>query len=140
MFREKLVTIIIGLVVGALLAGLFFFGPKLVSKESLQPTASPAPSIKDSITPTPKKVSLKLTSPENNSSTLSSKLKLKGTAAPNAKLVIFANADEKTASAGANGKFDIEVKLEEGENEISVTDLTEPIQTVTRNVTLEITE
>lgn len=140
MFREKLVTILIGLIVGAILAALFFFGPKLVSKESLQPTASPTPAVKVSITEIPKKVSLKLTSPENNSSTTSSEIKLKGTATPNAKLIVFANADEKTASAGANGKFEISVKLEEGENEISVTDLTEPIQTVTRNVTFEITE
>lgn len=134
MLKEKLVTVAIGLVVGAILAGLFFFGPKLVNtkKENKTPKAP-------IITPKPKPTVFEVTAPEDNSSTTKSEIKVSGLANPNAKIVIFTNADQQQASAAASGKFEITIKLEEGENEIAVTNLTEPIQTIIKNVTLEIT-
>lgn len=142
MLREKIVTIVIGLVVGAMLAGAYFFGPTLVAKTKTDSTKqTPTPIAKISITPTnaPKKT-LTLTTPENNSSTTKEEIKVSGAGTPNAKIIVFSNADQKQITAGANGKFDTTIKLEEGENEVTVTDLTPTIQTLTRNVTLEISE
>lgn len=141
MFREKLVTIIIGLVVGALLAGLFFFGPSLVSQTKKETkVVNPAPKAKVTVDIKSSKLTLIIQSPEDNSSTTSAEIKITGSTNPKTDLVIFANADQKNITSSASGKFETTIKLEEGENEISVTDLQNPMQTVTRNVTLEITE
>ncbi len=143
MLREKVVTIIIGLVVGAMLAGAYFFGPTLVAKTQ-QPSEekqTPTQTSQTSTTPTPSpKKTLTVTSPEDNSVATKADLKVAGTATPNAKLIVFTNADQKQVTAGSNGKFETTVKIEEGENEISVTDLTPEIQTITRNVTLEVSQ
>lgn len=144
MLREKIVTIVIGLVVGALLAGLFFFGPRLVSKD--QDTKSPV-----SLTPVPTKLgslspepslqaSLKIDSPEDNSSTTDSQIKISGTTSPNGKIIIFSNTDEKMATAGAEGKFESTVKLEEGENELIIVNPANPSAKIVRNITLEISQ
>lgn len=142
MLREKVVTIIIGLVVGAMLAGAYFFGPTLVAKTKTEtPQTSPTPIAQVSKTPTPSpKKTLTLTSPEDNSSTTKIDLKVTGSGTPNAKIIVFSNADEKQITTNGSGKFDTTIKLEEGENEVSVTDLTPPVQTLIRNVTLEISE
>ncbi len=141
MVREKIVTIIIGLVVGIMLAGAYFFGPQLVSNgTSKQVTASPTPQASKSPTKAAQvtKKTLTISTPENNSSVTKSEVKISGVATPNAKIVIYSNTDQKMATVGANGKFDSTVKLEEGENEVTISDLTEPIQTKTLNITLEI--
>lgn len=142
MLREKVVTIIIGLVVGAMLAGAYFFGPTLVAKtktETSQTSPTPVAQISKTPTPSPKKT-LTLTSPEDNSSTTKADLKVSGSGTPNAKIVVFANSDQKQITSNSSGKFETTIKLEEGENEVTVTDLTSPVQTMTRNVTLEISE
>lgn len=141
MLREKIVTIIIGLVVGAMLAGAYFFGPTLVTQTKQDTKRTPTPKAQASKTPTPSpKKTLTITSPEDNSSTTNVDLKVSGSGTPNAKIIVFTNADQKQVTASATGKYETTIKLEEGENEVTVTDLTSPIQTLTRNVTLEITE
>lgn len=132
MDKEKLITVAIGLLVGILIAGGYFAAIKFLPKMSQKPNSvafvSPVPS------PTQSK-SISLDAPDDQSTTKSSVATVSGTATPNAKLIIYSNADEKIASADAKGKFSTTIKLEEGENTISVSDL---VNTVKRTIILEI--
>ena len=132
MDKEKIITVAIGLLVGIVIAGGYFAAVKFLPKLSQKPTpvafASPSP--------TPQKtVNLTLDSPADETTTKDSPINVSGTALPNTKIIIFSNAEEKIASAVATGKFSATIKLEDGENAISVSDLT---TTIKRTVVLEI--
>lgn len=147
MDREKLITIAIGLTVGILAAASYFaitqYLPQLKdlqNKVTFTPTVTNAPKATSPQPTTP--LSLELNQPENFSSTTQSPIEISGRTLPGAKLVVFANNDEKIASASADGTFSIPLKLEDGENQISVTaiDSQNNLVVVKRSVTLEITQ
>ncbi len=144
MNREKIITILIGLIVGAAIAGGYFYWTRILPHQQTK-----SPKTVDKLTQPPRKneantkadqsAALTLSSPQDNSSTEQSSITLSGRAPANSRLVVFGNADEKIASASADGSFEISLKLEVGLNVISVTAF-EPSgtrHTVQRNVTLE---
>ncbi len=127
MDKEKLITIFIGLIVGAALASAYFLSSKfLPSLEALpffaKPKAPASPLAKT--TPSSTTPGLEITSPDDYTSTTEQTITLSGKAPKDIKLIIFANADEKVIVSDQNGTFETSVKLEEGENEITTTLLT----------------
>jgi len=139
--KEKTITIIIGLTAGLVLAGVYFGATKIipnlrkpVETAIIQPASPKAEDTKGaSIT------GVDISDPVDNSSITVSPVTVSGTTTPNATLLIFGNAEEKIASSDAKGNFSATLKLEEGENEISVTNLDPNNSSVAkRHVTLEI--
>lgn len=136
MDKEKIITIVLGLTVGALAAGGYFAASKILPNLKKTPEkiiVQPAP-----ITPVRNETSLVLDEPKDNSSTLNSPIIISGKTLPGTNLVIFGNAEEKIASADATGSFSAQLKLEDGENQISVTTLESKPVTIKKTVTLEI--
>ena len=141
MNKEKIITIVIGLSVGILVTAGYFgitnLLPKVAKKEVkiiVQPqTPVPVPVAK---------MSLLISKPDDKSSTASATTTIVGKTVPGGTLVLFSNADEKIASADAFGNFTSLVKLEPGENEISVTAFLGKTnsEVIHRNVTLEISQ
>lgn len=145
MNKEKVITIIIGLLVGAAIAGGYFYWTKVASKgtppsQSMSQTKEqPKNETQGKSDMSKNEGPLTLSSPEDNSSTAETTISVKGKAPANAKVIFYANADEKIASASADGTFETTVKLETGLNVISVTaiDGSGTMYTVLRNVTME---
>lgn len=139
MDKEKLITVAIGLAVGILAAGGYFaFTKYLPNLQGPQDTSTFTPPASPQTIP---EASL-TTDLDDYSSTTEADLQVSGKAKAGAKLVFFANADEKIASADATGNFATTLKLEEGENVISVTafDNSGKVTTLKRSVTLEISQ
>lgn len=139
MDKEKLITITIGLIVGAILASAYFLGNKFLPK-SLTTPSQKTQQISNTQNKTSPVSLLSFDKPEDNSSTTTSPITVSGSAPANATILIYANADEKIATADASGKFSVPLKLEEGENEISLTTWSPQMQTLKHNVTLEISQ
>lgn len=136
MNKEKIITIVVGLLVGILAAGGYFAVSKALpnlKKPAEKIIVQPAP-----IIPTKNETSLILNEPKDNSSTTDSPITISGRTLPGINLIIFSNAEEKIASADATGSFSARLKLEDGENQISVTTLENKPVTIKKTVTLEI--
>lgn len=138
MNKEKIITIVVGLAVGILAAGGYFAVVKILpnlkkpgEKIIVQPETLPAATESAQTT-------LILDQPKDNSSVTDSPITISGKTAPGINLIIFGNAEEKIASADATGSFSAQLKLEDGENQISVTSLESKPVTVKKTVTLEI--
>lgn len=144
MNKEKLITIVIGLTVGILGTGAYFAAVKILPtlKKPVQTIVPPEDNTPKAAISGANSLLLTLDKPGDNSATMEADLKISGSTAPAATLVIFSNADERIASADASGKFIVPIKLEDGENEISVTSFLgkQISQVVHRNVTLEINQ
>ncbi len=137
MDKEKIITIVIGLAVGIGVAGGYFAAIKFLPRFSGNtPKLTYTP---PSSTPTATEA-LTITSPDDNSSTSESPITVKGAAKPGTPIVLYAPADEKIASADASGNFSADIKLEDGQNEITVTTLSDTgiAESVKRTIILEI--
>lgn len=144
MTSEKIITIVIGLIVGILATGGYFAfqkfvkpAEKIVTRPQPKAVASPSPEVSGAAA-----LTLTVDQPADHSSTTSATITVQGKTAPGASVLIFANADEKIASGDATGKFAVPIKLEEGENEILGTAFLDKVNSapVGRNVTLEIVQ
>lgn len=147
MDKEKLITVGIGLAVGILAASAYFFATKYlpnIQRPENKVTFNPTPTQNQIRQPADKTENLNTLniSLDNYTSTTEAILTISGATTPGAKLVLFGPADEKIASADASGKFSVNLKLEDGENEISVTSFDNLGNTISirRNITLEITQ
>lgn len=140
MDKEKVVTILIGLVVGAGLASAYFLSSKFLPKGIGLPKQEIITTQKP---PQPQNSSKAFTidQPDDNISTTGNSVTVAGKAPTGQMLVIFANADEKVASVSADGVYNANIKLEEGVNEISVTtiDPSGKPTTLKREIIMEIT-
>lgn len=141
MDKEQIITVIIGLVVGALIVAGYFaaknFLPALKPKPStVIVTQPPIPQTPQN----PQTLPLTLINLTDKSSTKSSEIIISGQTATAAAVFFFSNIDEKIASANAQGNFSGSLKLEDGENEINITAFLngKSSQTIRKNVTLEI--
>lgn len=143
MNKEKIITIVIGLTVGVVVTGGYFaitnFLPRLQKKED-KIIVQPAPKNTDTVVLGNTSLKLAVTTPTDQSATQSATILVSGTTAPAATVVIFGNADEKIASADALGNFSTNLKLESGENQLSITAFANKItsQVIHRIVMLEI--
>lgn len=139
MNKEKIITIVVGLAVGILAAGGYFAVVKILpdlKKPGEKIIVQPAPAP----TPIKNETSLVLDQPKDNSSVTDSPITISGKTLPGINLIIFGNAEEKIASADATGSFSAQLKLEDGENQISITTLESKPATVKKTVTLEISQ
>ncbi len=144
MDKEKLITIAIGLLVGISIAGLYFAAVKFLPNLRFLPSkmvlnSTPSGTDKNS-TSSGSTAALAVTQPQDETTTKDSPITVAGKSQPGAEIIIYSNADEKVASADAQGNFSADIKLEEGENAISITSLptTGKPETVQRSIILEI--
>lgn len=118
MRKEVLVAILIGIILGGLVAfgiwraNLAFLPQKEETKteQTASPTSKPDASLS----------SLIITQPENGSVIPESKVIIKGAAAPNSTVVILTESNDFITQADKDGGFEQEVELEGGPNEIIV--------------------
>lgn len=139
MGKEKIITIVIGLVVGiALSGGIFLFWNYKDNLIKSNPTTKPQPQKTE--TPSATAAAIKLDSPEDNLITKEKSIEVSGHGQVQMMVLIVATAEEKTINVGQDGTFKTTVKLEEGENRISVIyfDPSPEPKSLDRTVTVEI--
>ncbi len=120
--------------VGVVLAGGYFAAVKFLPELSKKsPKISFSPSVSTPLASPA--ATLQVFQPEDQISLTQSPVTVSGKANPGERIIMFANADEKIASADASGNFSADIKLEDGENEISISS---PTETLKRTVILEI--
>lgn len=143
--KEKIITIAVGLLVGILSTGGYFIVKKVWPGQPpaivIQPQNQNIPNREASVSAATSLV-LTLDQPNDRISTPEALIAVSGKTAPAATVLVFANADEKIASADATGNFQTKIKLEDGENEISVTAVANGVEPVVarRSVTLEVSQ
>lgn len=139
MDKEKLITVAIGLAVGTLIAGAYFVVVKFLPSFNA-PKLTYTPAVEQETASPSAKETLTVLSPLDETSVKESPITVSGKSQPGTKIIVFANADEKIASADGQGNFSAIIKLDEGENDISITSLSDTgiSQTINRNVILEI--
>lgn len=117
MRKEVLVAILIGVILGALVAfGIWRANLALLpKKEAVKTEQQPQPSPAEVPAST-----LILTQPEDNAILSQDKAMIKGATIPGATVLILTNLDELVTQADKNGAFEQEVQLEGGPNEITV--------------------
>lgn len=146
MDREKIITIVLGLFVGIVLAASYFFGSKYLPFLNRQSKPTAAKTQKTLTPPPPQQqttvATLTIDSPDDNTSTTAKSIKLSGSFLPASTIILYANADEQIATADAQGKFNFNVAIEGGENEIALNsfDQNNKLTTVKRNITMEVSQ
>lgn len=134
MRKEVLVAILIGIILGGLVAfgiwraNLAFLPQKEETKteQTASPTSKPDASLS----------SLIITQPENGSVIPESKVIIKGAAAPNSTVVILTESNDFVTQADKDGGFEQEAELEGGPNEITVTAYDDSGNETTQTLTL----
>lgn len=121
MDKEKILTVFLGLLVGGLLAGGYFASGKLLPLLNGKKPETITIRQNQKTAPVANPALLSLQAPEDFLSTTETTIAVSGKSVPGAKLVIFSNSDQKIATVAANGTFAIDIKLESGDNEITVT-------------------
>lgn len=121
MDKEKILTVFLGLLVGGLLAGGYFASGKLLPLLNGKKQETITIRQNQKTAPVANPALLSLQAPEDFLSTTETTIAVSGKSVPGAKLVIFSNSDQKIATIAANGAFAIDIKLESGDNEITVT-------------------
>lgn len=114
MRKEVLFAVIVGIALGATI-GFGVWRANIAFGPTQNPQPSPKPEVQASITQ-----ELLLTQPETGTVISESKVTLKGSTLPLAKVVILGSMDETIIEAGADGSFEEEVNLAPGPNEISI--------------------
>lgn len=116
MDKEKIITIVIGTVLGIVIAGGLFiylrYTAKSAPETALTQQTPPQPTTQNSV--------LTIFSPEDNLITKDKTVEVKGTGPAKTKLLIFTSVEEKMITTDDSGNFGSTIKLEEGENKISV--------------------
>lgn len=144
MDREKIITIVLGLIVGIGLAATYFFGAKFLnfskSKVSIKSPVKTSPQNKLPPPPPQTTQSLTLETPTDNLPTTDKNLKVSGSFAPNSTIILYDNTDEQVATSDGQGKFAFNTVLEEGNNQLVVSAFSadNKLQSVGRSVTLDI--
>ena len=146
--KEKIITIAVGLAAGILVTGGYFAFQKIMPNLRRKPDqiiTRPQPNesgTRSAQVSGASDIFLSLDQPDDHISTSESGLAVSGKTIPSAAVVFFCNGVEKITSAGAAGNLRRNIKLEDGENEISITAFLNKINSVVvrRNVTLEISQ
>jgi len=90
------------------------------TRKALKPQPQPIEKIEVTLTPTPQPISLEIEKPKDESIIDKDKTSLAGKTDPRAILVIFTEEGELIIEADGEGKFETEIELTEGANEITV--------------------
>ncbi len=129
MNKDTILAIIVGFGLGLLVAFSFVSLPSFLKKGfqlqfqlphlsflSFQ-KGTPSSSIPSTAPPTSKLV---ITGPESGSISASNKITLTGNTKPGNTIIVNTNLEDKVLPASPNGSFQIDLKLSEGINDISV--------------------
>jgi len=124
MKKELIIAILIGVILGFTITGLFWIKKRgkinlPLAEESVQ---EEVPEEKPTSTPTPieKTVSLEIEEPENEIISQTEKLTIKGKSIPSATIVVVWEEGEDILVANEDGKFETEITLIGGENIIDI--------------------
>ena len=131
MRREAVLAIVIGFSVGLLICAGLLLGRKSIRQKiklpqwpprQMEEAQPPAPTKADeiSVAPTTSKI-LTITSPEDESIANEEKITLEGKTAPGAIISVVYEEGEALGEADESGKFNFEIPLIGGVNEITVT-------------------
>lgn len=137
MRKEVLIAIVLGFVLGLVITfGLWSANKAMKSKETLTETEeTTTPTLVP--TPTPAQVfSLAILAPEDESVQNKEKVTVSGTTEPEAQVVVIGEKDEKIVTADSKGKFEAEIMLENGTNEITVSAANEAGDEVTKTISV----
>lgn len=132
-----LIAIVLGFVLGLVITfGLWSANKAMKSKEALTETEeTTTPTLIP--TPTPVQVfSLAILAPEDESVHNTEKIIISGTTEPEAQVAVIGEKDEKVVSADTTGKFEVEIMLENGTNEITVSAANEAGEEITKTVSV----
>lgn len=145
MKKEVLFAVILGLVLG----GILLYGIQLADrsgKEALTttnptsiPSSSPTPITTNiTIAPTPKSEqgNVVIASPLDHSVSSKSSLKITGTAPANTQLVLTSEEDERIITTGNDGTFSTDFNLAGGENNITISLLTNNSTLVSQTISI----
>lgn len=120
MRREVLVAIVVGILLGAVVAfGIWRTNSYLVSKQSPNTSTeqtTPQEEQKQAISTS----QLVLTQPEDNSVSSQNFITVKGSATPKSTILVLGNSSEAITEAAADGSFEQDISLDGGANEITV--------------------
>lgn len=124
MKKEAIIAIVLGFGLGIIITfGIWTANKALKTQESTTPTPSVAEETPTQISPTPtpnQGLSLEISQPENNEIITEEKINLAGKTAPEATIVILFEEGEKIIEADKEGKFETEITLIGGANEITI--------------------
>lgn len=143
--NEKIITVLIGLTLGVLVASGVLFGPQIASKVVTLKTISPvSPDVNSPVKTTeadkPVTSIVSIDSPVDNFWATESTINVAGKTTPDTRVIIFSSTDEVVAISDNSGLFSSKIKLEEGENLISATifDLNGNNVSVAKSVVLQV--
>lgn len=142
MNKEKAITIFIGLLLGAIIAGGYFYWTKfrtidIIPNRIEEPQENNNSNEEQTLsTDSP----ILITLPQDNISVTADTITIGGITKASSQVVIFANAEEKVITSDSEGKFETTLELEDGENVVTATlvDSDGKLYTDTRTVTLEV--
>ncbi|MEK7565665.1 MAG: hypothetical protein AAB506_01310 [Patescibacteria group bacterium] len=134
--NEKIVTILLGLGLGIILAAAILF---TVPKSTTNPQTIPVVPSTSPTSPTTS-TSLIIDSPLDNFWATESPITVSGKTLPNVLVILTGPADEISVDSNNDGLFTAKLKIEEGENNILavVRDSSGKFITAKKSVTLEI--
>lgn len=124
MKREAVIVGLFGLGLGLLVAwGIWSFRGRATPQSTDTNIITETPSAGTTLTPKPTApaAALTLSLPENQSATDQQMATVSGKTASGSQIVISSSVEDKVATADAQGNFQSQINLEEGENEIIVT-------------------
>jgi len=126
MKKEILISIVIGIILGLVLTFIIYQTKKTVDNTN-EPIQSPlADTEVEGPSPTPLLVdSLTILSPLDQSINSEQKQKISGKTAPLSKIIILTEKGEKIIESNSEGKFETEINLVAGENEITIKSISE---------------
>lgn len=113
--KDVFVAIIAGVIIGALTAFCFIFLPKHLPKKDFQNQEQP---FEEETAPT---YPLTIESPKEEELFFEEKVVVSGRANPNSLIAVVSSGSENVAQANGEGRFETEIALEEGINEIFIT-------------------
>lgn len=140
MRKEVLIAIIIGFGLGLLITYGIWTANKAIKQKAEENQEAPseeiAETIKPSPTPTPAGLLLTISSPEDNLIADKNKVQLSGKTEPGATVVVLYEGGEKILEADQDGKFNAEITLVSGSNEINVSAFAESGEEANKKLTV----
>jgi hypothetical protein len=140
MRKEVILAIAIGVILGFGLMSFFRLSKqKIKTSQEITPTAQPTSEEKTpTISPTPSKdkIPLKIIEPEDEAVVSSSKLTIKGETSPLATVVVIWEEGEDILVADEKGKFETEIELIGGANDIQISAYDEENNSVEKLLTV----
>ena len=133
MKKEVVLAIVIGFGLGLVITLGIYTAKKALKDRQVGPTPTPTPKVQASPLPSH---SLTILSPETDSLLDQDQVTLTGTTTPNSLVTVLTEETEILVYADASGRFEADLDLISGSNDITVISLTPEGQTAQANLNL----